>query len=326
MPIAERSAFLARHRRRGTAASREPLQAPPPAAAAPAACPACGAPAGVPVYRLPGHKIAGCGACGLLFNTRFGNGGPAAEVFAAAYYLERHGAGFAPQLADHRADLSLPIYQRWLDELEATLGRGRLLDVGAGVGTFLRLARDRGWDASGTEISSFAAEHIRRHHGIAVFEGDLGELPAADGSFDLITFWDSLEHVQRPRQNLERAWRLLRPGGRLLLTTDNFDCLIADLAAAIYRLSRGALTYAVERTFIDRNVSYFTLDSITALVRASGFERLAVTRMEYPLGKIEANRGERLLLRLLYAAGAACSRQAQVTLAASRPGLPGGPR
>ena len=272
------------------------------------------------MYRPRGYEIARCGRCGLLFNASFGRGRPAAQVFSADYYLDRHSEGFAPQLEDYRADLSLPVYQRRLDELEAALGRGRLLDVGAGFGTFLRLARERGWDAAGIEISRFAAEQIRRRHGLPVFEGDLCELPAADASFDLITFWDSLEHVERPRQNLERAWRLLRPGGMLLLATDNFDCLIADLAAAIYRLSRGALTYPVERVFIDRNVAYFSLDAITALVRESGFEQLAVTRMEYPLGKIKASLGERLVLRLLYAAGAALGRQAQVTLTACRPG------
>ena len=285
-----------------------------------AACPACGARPGAPVYRLRGYEVVRCAACDLWFNGGFGRGGGAAEVFAAGYYLDRHREAFAPLLEDHQADLSLPVYRRWLERLEATLGRGRLLDVGAGLGTFLRLARDRGWDAAGVEISGFAAAHIRERHGIEVFEGDLGALGAPDGSFDLVTFWDSIEHVERPGENLARAWRLLRPGGMLLLTTDNFDCLIADLAAALYRLSRGALTYPVERLFIDRNASYFTAATISRLVREAGFERLAVRRMEYPLGKIKTSFVERQALRLLYAAAAVTRRQAQLTLTACRPG------
>jgi SAM-dependent methyltransferase len=283
------------------------------------ACPACAATGAAPVYRLRGYEIARCRACGLLWNACFGRGGPASEVFAARYYLDQHAEGFAPLLYDHRSDLSLPAYEHGLDQAEAALGRGRLLDVGAGFGTFLRVAQDRGWQAAGVEISRFAAAQIRERHGIEVFLGDLAELPAADGSFDLITFWDALEHVERPRGSLERAWRLLRPGGMLLLTTDNFDCLIADLAAACYRLSAGAWTYPVERIFIDRNVSYFSAATLTALVQQSGFEQLAMTRMEYPLGKIKANFAERLALRLLYALAAAAGRQAQLTLTARRP-------
>ena len=50
---------------------------------------------------------------------------------------------------------------------------GRLLDVSAGVGTFLALARERGWEVDGTEVSTTAIEHARRLHGVEIRLGNI---------------------------------------------------------------------------------------------------------------------------------------------------------
>jgi SAM-dependent methyltransferase len=134
-----------------------------------------------------------------------------------------------------------------------------------------------------------------------------------------VTFWDSLEHVAEPRRDLAAARRLLRPGGLLLVTTDNFDCLVADLAAAAYRATLGALAYPVERVFIDRNFAFFTDRTLRRLIAAAGFDELWLEKMEYPLAKIRLGAIERLALRAIYAAAAVTGRQAQVTLLAERP-------
>jgi SAM-dependent methyltransferase len=282
-------------------------------------CALCGAASSAPVYRLHGYQIRACDGCGFLFNADFQGGGEAAGTFSRDYFLVHHRAGFEPQLADFRNDLSLPVYERRLDALEARLGRGRLLDVGPGFGSFLRLARDRGWQVEGVEVSAFAAAHIRAAHGIAVFHGDLAGFDATPGSFDLVTFWDSLEHVRHPRQDLETAFRLLRPGGLALLTTDNFDCLIADVASAAYHLSRGRIVYPTERIFIDRNFSYFTERSLRRLLADLGFREVLVEKMEYPLGKIETSVLERWALRAFYLLAAATGRQAQITVVLEKP-------
>jgi SAM-dependent methyltransferase len=287
--------------------------------ARPYACPVCESKASEPVFRLRGYEVAECQSCGLQFNAGFGGGRSAAEVFSKEYYLSEHRDFFAAQLCDGETDLSVPVYRRHLDQLETMVGRGRLLDVGAGLGTFLRLARDRGWDVYGVEISPFAADHIRRTVGVPVFKGDLSAFDAPEASFDLVTFWDSIEHVERPRENLQRAFHLLRPGGALLLTTDNFDCLIADLVGFLYRVSGGALRYPVERLFIDRNTVYFSDRYLVDLVRSLDFAEVKMTRMENPLGKITTSLVERVALRILYALAALTNREAQMTLMVRRP-------
>lgn len=286
-------------------------------------CPLCRSPDTRVHYELTGYRIAQCRNCGFEFHDAFKGGGGDREMFSAEYYAERHGSAFGTQLAgDYARDPSAPVFGRWLDEMAArlpgeALGRGaRILDVGCALGTFLAIARERGFDPHGVEISQFASSFAREKRDLDVFTGDLERYPAANGSFDVVTFWDAIEHVTHPLENLTTARRLLRPGGLLLLTTDNFDCLVADVARLAYRMSAGAARYAMQRVFIDANRSYFTEATVRAALDAAGFRVVVLEKMEYPIDKIRTNALERVVLRAFYGAAAVLHRQAQVTVLA----------
>jgi 2-polyprenyl-3-methyl-5-hydroxy-6-metoxy-1,4-benzoquinol methylase len=152
-----------------------------------------------------------------------------------------------------------------------------------------------------------------------VFTGDLAAFSAATPrQFDLITFWDSIEHVGEPLAALQAATRLLRPGGLVVIATDNFDCLIGDIAAGLHRASGGRLTYPVERVFIDRNRTYFTEASLRAVLDRLRLEVVLFEKMEYPLDKIRTTVLERLFLSGVYGLARLTGRQAQVTLFAAK--------
>lgn len=282
-------------------------------------CPLCKSDRCRPVYRLGQYQIARCVSCDVLFNSAFRGGGEEGETFDQNYFLNVHSSAFASHVEDYRRDPSVPVFDRRLDFIESRVPRGRLLDVGPGLGTFLCVARDRGWEVAGLDISQFNVTHIREKHGIDMFRGNLHEYPAEQGAFDLITFWDSIEHVSRPRLDLEHAYRLLRPGGLVLLATDNYDCLVASLATAIYRLSFGKVAYPMKRVFIDRNATYFTERVFARLIAEVGFEKILFEKMEYPLDKISLSRLERAALRVIYAAAALTGRHAQFTVVARKP-------
>ena len=101
--------------------------------------------------------------------------------------------------------------------------RGRVLDVGCATGLFLNEMSQAGWQAAGVEISGSAAEYARRRFGLDVFQGTLSESPYQPASFDVITFWDVLEHTFSPAEELATAARLLRPGGLLVLNVPNWN-------------------------------------------------------------------------------------------------------
>jgi SAM-dependent methyltransferase len=105
-----------------------------------------------------------------------------------------------------------------LADLGDRIRPGRLLDVGCSCGYFLEVAAARGFDVQGVEFSrnaiAAASETIRPR----IVRGALEDLPEV-GSFDVISAFDIIEHVQDPRGFLRRCARLLKRGGTLVLTT-----------------------------------------------------------------------------------------------------------
>jgi 2-polyprenyl-3-methyl-5-hydroxy-6-metoxy-1,4-benzoquinol methylase len=281
------------------------------------ACPICASAKTRIRYPLSTYNIARCDDCGFEFHDGFGGGGGEGGTFDADYYTKVQSKAFELQFDDYTKDPSAPVFARWLDRIAALGGMGRLLDVGSALGTFLRIAEAQGFAAEGVEISKFASDFAREKHGLKVFNGDLEQFGGKDASFDAITFWDSIEHVTHPLQNLRTARRLLRPGGVLLLTTDNFDCLIADVARLMYRTTGGAVKYAMERVFIAPNRSYFTEATMRDVLKRCGFRVVELEKMEYPIDKIRTNVAERVILGAFYTAGAVLNRQAQITVLAT---------
>lgn len=107
--------------------------------------------------------------------------------------------------------------------------KGRVLDVGCATGTFLAALRDDGWEAQGVEFSDYAATYARQRHQLDVFHGELEEAHFENENFDLIVFWDVLEHVHQPRETLLEAARIAKVDGSLLLVLPNPDSFEARL-------------------------------------------------------------------------------------------------
>ncbi|MHC4471663.1 MAG: class I SAM-dependent methyltransferase [Planctomycetota bacterium] len=174
-------------------------------------CRACGSDAPI-AFTKDRHPLGLCPGCGSLSRATGGD-------------LARHYADYLPE-----ATLRLPPATRArYREILAGLGRfgepgeRRLLDVGAGAGLFLEVARDEGWEAEGVELSARAAEEAARRS-IRVHVGDLADLDL-EGGFDAAVSFETLEHVPDPAGFLSSIRAVLRPGGGLLVSTPNFGSL-----------------------------------------------------------------------------------------------------
>ena len=100
---------------------------------------------------------------------------------------------------------------------------GRMLDVGCGAGDLLEHFAHQGWETYGIDPSSSGVAAAARR-GAHVHQGTLRDQPWQEGSFQLVTFQHSLEHVIDPVDALERARALLAPGGLLLIVVPNWSC------------------------------------------------------------------------------------------------------
>jgi SAM-dependent methyltransferase len=104
-------------------------------------------------------------------------------------------------------------------------GQGRLLDFGCGGGSYLERMHLQGWKVTGLDLSTAAVQRIRSDLGLHALTGSLPHPALAESSFDVITMWQSLEHVHNPLSILREAQRLLVPGGKLIVSVPNIDSL-----------------------------------------------------------------------------------------------------
>lgn len=281
----------------------------------PTACVCCGAEAINPTYpidtdhpsnlsgvdvRRAGLGVAICPDCGHEFIQPV----PQAPFLAAYYasYMSKAKSGFYRE----RAEGDIPArfrqrYERWLTILERSLGRkARLLDVGAGLGMFLRLAREKGFEVVGVEPNGEAAECLRKNFDIPVVNG-LFEDVSLDEQVDIITMWDLLEHLANPRAALRKAAGLIHDKGLLVLEIPARDSLLHYLAKFLYRASNGKIRRPLYLVCGVHHLHYFSEADITRLLDETGFKIQEVHRGETELASLyHGGSGERSVSTVVY--------------------------
>jgi SAM-dependent methyltransferase len=218
-------------------------------------------------YRKFGLPIVACLRCGLVFaNPR----PPRKRVWQrySARYFERE---YLPARGVVNGHIDLPYfdvkYASLLARLEATVGKGRLFEIGAGDGLFLAAARRAGWTVSGIELSPAAVAFCRDRLHLDVTECLAEDIPLDLPPFDAVAMFDVIEHLFDPMQTLATVRRLLRPGGVLVLTTPNYR--------ALSRRALGA-QWSVLNPF--EHLFYFTEKTLARALGRYGFGDIAFDR------------------------------------------------
>jgi SAM-dependent methyltransferase len=208
-------------------------------------------------------RVFACPECGVVF--LFPQ--PSSEQLNSFYDEKYYGKGrrkFAAALEATIATLTLLKWKR----LRPLLGTdGRLLDVGCGRGTLVRLARAAGFEAYGLE-RPFPGAPFLPH----VFYRELTECGFPEGHFQTVVIWHVLEHLPNPLEALQEIHRLLRPGGWLSVAVPNFG-------GAQARAS-GADWFHLD---LPRHFWHFEPSALQGLLERSGFRvvRWATLSVEY---------------------------------------------
>lgn len=102
----------------------------------------------------------------------------------------------------------------------------RILDIGTSTGTNLRMLRDLGFsDVTGLDYSAEAIAYCASKGLGQVEQGDVCAMPFADATFDLVLATDIIEHVDDDAKALFEIARVLKPGGRALVTVPAFTII-----------------------------------------------------------------------------------------------------
>jgi len=163
------------------------------------------------------------------------------------------------------------------------IGQGRLLDFGCGSGAFLLRMHQRGWKVTGLDTSEQVVQRIRTDLGLRALVGSLPHAELGEGSFEVITMRDSLEHVHQPLEVLRAAHRLLVPGGQLMVAAPNIDSLPYKWFGREWR-----------GLDLPRHLTHFTPDTMQLMLARAGFEAGPIRMVRHPgWTRISAQRASR---------------------------------
>lgn len=257
----------------------------------PAECLACGA-SGTFVPDLA--ILVRCSRCGFV--TWPGAG----ELDAAALYDERYfSGGDYPDYVGNEAALRRSMVRHLEQMSHFTTPGGALLEIGCAYGFFLDEARRQYDRVVGVDVVAGAVDRARTRFGVEAYESAFLDVPFEAASFDAICMWDTVEHLARPDSFIARARTLLRPDGRLFLTTGDISALNARLRGTKWR-----------QIHPPSHLHYFSRRSMATLLARLGFTVLGFETAAYyhsldnilasiALRKGPASRLSRTVLRVL---------------------------
>jgi SAM-dependent methyltransferase len=198
--------------------------------------------------------VARCSACGVAQTLPQPSEAALSGYYPRSYYPE-------PDLArQYYERVVYELHREKLVRLRQFIAGGRLLDVGCGIGYFVRAAQDAGYEAEGLEWDEDTAAHGRELWKLPIWSGTLSSLDAHESAFDVVTFWQAFEHMQRPREVLERVSALLNPGGVLVIAVPNFS----SLQSALFR----SRWYHLD---LPRHMFHYDPENLSAVVSRHGF-------------------------------------------------------
>lgn len=166
-----------------------------------------------------------CEQCGLLFTEPRPNQNEIGKYYQSEEYYshQKNKKGFIPQIYESIKAINLKNKVNMAIEGKPN---GKLLDIGCGVGDFLVQVKNKGWEIKGIEPSKEAKEIAKERIGFLPLNPSESSI-MPDNSFDVITMWHVLEHVEDLKQQTTELFRLLKPEGRLVIALPNYksyDC------------------------------------------------------------------------------------------------------
>jgi 2-polyprenyl-6-hydroxyphenyl methylase/3-demethylubiquinone-9 3-methyltransferase len=194
--------------------------------------------------------------------------------------------------------------QRFEHQLETlkkhlSLKNAKVLDIGCGGGLFLSLLKREAVQAVGIELSDSRAHYAATKHQLEIhkrpIESDFWQRGSKD-SFDAVTLWDVIEHVNYPYQTLQCAANVLKKGGLLLIDTPCRDSFYHQAGETTYRLSGGrfpTFLNAMYSSHLFGHKQIFSTAEMKELLRSCGLEVIQLQKFhelsfpyEFYLGKL----------------------------------------
>lgn len=221
-------------------------------------CPVCGCGSLCRVYQYNDFSVLHCAACDVSWRSNMYSVDKIVDLYTTQEYAEH--PYFQPGEHVDMDETRKGNYVRAIEVIRRMVDGRRLLDVGCGSGGFVAMAKQEGWDVQGVELSPQLAERCRADTGVDVLTSSFEQAELGLERYDVLSFWDIIEHVRNPMLCLRKARDVLRPGGIALFCTPNERSLLARLGKVLYSLGYHYPSYALHPPnhtffFSDRGLS-----------------------------------------------------------------------
>lgn len=159
--------------------------------------------------------------------------------------------------------------KRKLVEKASGLRNGILLDVGSGTGTFVNTMQEHGWQVTGLEPDADARTVAGKNYNLQLLkENEIYSLP--NHSFDVITLWHVLEHVEGLAPLMQQLRLLLNDKGSIFIAVPNYT----SSDASVYKKFWAAYD-------VPRHLYHFSPESMKVLVEKNGMKIVNYRPMWY---------------------------------------------
>lgn len=185
------------------------------------ACRLCGDTTHLYLTNVRGHNLEKCPTCGFVQVAEPPDPLEVEEIYRKAY--------FNHDKYRDKDTLNTENVRRLKILTGAVQKNARVLEVGCGEGSFIKLVKSH-YQISGFDLSQTGIDIAREQNpDIAdrIQVAKIEDYSNTENQFDAICMWDVLEHIWDPAPTCEKLIKLLKPGGKLLISTPNINALIA---------------------------------------------------------------------------------------------------
>ena len=164
-------------------------------------------------------------------------------------------------------------FRRQLSAIEKYCGKGPLLEVGPGLGLFLKVASEEGWESCGVDVSGEAAAFVTDVVGVPCYHGMIESIHLPHDHFHAVRLRHVLEHQEDPFEFLRHIFCLLTSGGMVLIDVPNALGTYYTLKTLLSPLS-GKKTRYLPLSLPGEHLFAFTPSTLRVMVEKAGFKVL----------------------------------------------------
>lgn len=201
-------------------------------------------------------QVVKCNRCGLIYvNPRIRSD----VIFKA--YSEGEDPNFVSQAKGRELTFAkcLKLIEKY------TKGKkGKILDIGTAGGSFLHVAKKKGWEVYGLEPNKWMCDWCKKNYGIDISSKSLFDQNYPSNYFDVVTLWDVLEHMPDPNKALKECSRILKEKGVFVV---NYP----DIGSILSKIMKRKWIF-----LLSVHLFYFDRRTIKKILKKNGFDVITI--------------------------------------------------